>query len=145
MGGTRNPTTGVWTGEASLQFVTVGDPGNATDSTGFGAVGYVYQMGKYDVTVGQYVQFLNAVAAADTYGLYNGGMATGVNCPTIGITQSGAPGSYTYSVSGSYSKGVNCPIFGVPGVMPPGSATGCKMINRPGPRGRERRRQGRIT
>ena len=28
-------------------------------------------MGEYDVTVGQYCQFLNAVAATDTYGLYN--------------------------------------------------------------------------
>ena len=28
-------------------------------------------MGKYDVTVGQYCEFLNAVAKTDTYGLYN--------------------------------------------------------------------------
>ena len=45
-------------GQTSLQFVTVGDPGNAadtlTDGTGYGSVGYTYQMGKYDVTVGQY-------------------------------------------------------------------------------------------
>ena len=57
MGGTRNPTTGVWTGEASLEFVTVGDPGNAADTgraDGYGSVGIRYQMGKYDVTVGQY-------------------------------------------------------------------------------------------
>ena len=38
---------------------------------GYGSVGYAYQMGKYDVTVGQYCQFLNAVAKTDTYGLYN--------------------------------------------------------------------------
>ena len=65
MGGTRDPTTGTWTGAASLEFVTVGDPGNAADTaTGslYGSVPYVYQMGKYDVTVGQYCQFLNAVA-----------------------------------------------------------------------------------
>ena len=37
MGGTRDPATGVWTGEASLEFVTVGDPGNAADTTGYGA------------------------------------------------------------------------------------------------------------
>ena len=60
-------------GQTSLQFVTVGDPGNAADTaTGcYGSVGYTYQMGKYDVTVGQYCQFLNAVAKTDTYGLYN--------------------------------------------------------------------------
>ena len=33
--------------------------------------------------------------------------------PTLGITQSGSPGSYSYSVTGSYSQGVNCPIFDV--------------------------------
>jgi formylglycine-generating enzyme required for sulfatase activity len=54
-------------------------------------------MGKYDVTVGQYCQFLNAVAATDTYGLYNSFMGTAYS--TVGITQTGSPGSYTYSVS----------------------------------------------
>jgi hypothetical protein len=60
MGGTRNPTTGVWTGEASLSFVTVGNPGNAADMTTgslYGSVGYVYRIGQYDVTIAQYVQF----------------------------------------------------------------------------------------
>ena len=43
----------------------MGDPGNAADTaTGslYGSVPYAYRMGKYDVTVGQYCQFLNAVA-----------------------------------------------------------------------------------
>ena len=63
MGGTRNPTTGVWTGLASLQFVSVGNPGNAADpSGGYGSVGCAYQMGTYDVTTAAYVAFLNAVA-----------------------------------------------------------------------------------
>ncbi|MFZ1936535.1 MAG: SUMF1/EgtB/PvdO family nonheme iron enzyme [Thermoguttaceae bacterium] len=121
MGGTRNPTTGVWTGEASLEFVTVGDPGNAADTTvawdgtsGYGSVSYAYQMGKYDVTVGQYCQFLNAVAKTDTYGLYNGyNMALGVSYPTIGIKQSGSSGSYSYAVTGTYSQAANCPMFDV--------------------------------
>ena len=42
-------------------------------------------MGKYDVTVGQYCQFLNAVAATDTYGLYNSYMATLTTVSTVGI------------------------------------------------------------
>ena len=61
MGGTQDPTTGTWTGSASLQFVTVGSPGNAPDpATGsvYGEVDYTYSMGKYDVTFGQYCQFL---------------------------------------------------------------------------------------
>ena len=100
--------------DVGLQFVPVGDPGNTADSTGyggFGSVPYTYQIGKYDVTVGQYTAFLNAVAATDTYGLYNTYMAT--TMPTIAISQSGSPGSYTYSVTGTYAQGVNCPIFNV--------------------------------
>jgi len=60
MGGTQN-ADGTWTGLASLQFVTVGDPGNVADTTvmttdgtsGYGSVSYVYQIGKYDVTAAQ--------------------------------------------------------------------------------------------
>ncbi len=113
MGGTRDPVTGIWTGEASLEFVTVGDPGNAADTSngGHGSVPYVYQMGKYDVTVGQYCQFLNAVAKTDAYGLYNSGMAT--DMPTIKIAQSGSSGNYTYTVTGGCSQAANCPIFDV--------------------------------
>ena len=36
-----------------------------------GSVGYNYNIGKYEVTAGQYTEFLNAVARTDTYGLYN--------------------------------------------------------------------------
>jgi formylglycine-generating enzyme len=118
MGGTRDPTTGTWTGMASVEFVPVGDSGNAADTAahsgnpaGQGAVAYSYSIGKYDVTVGQYVQFLNAVAVTDTYGLYNSGMVTPNS--TIGIAQSGNSGSYSYSVTGSYSQAANCPIFAV--------------------------------
>ena len=106
-------------GQTSLHFVTVGDPGNVADTTvmlqdgttGYGSVSYVYQIGKYDTTVGQYCQFLNAVAETDTYGLYNSSMAT--DLPTIGIAQNGSSGNYSYSLTGSYSQGVNCPIFDV--------------------------------
>ena len=87
-------------GEASVQFVPVGNSGNVADSTGYGAVAYTYAMGKYDVTVGQYCQFLNAVAVTDTYGLYNSYMSNGGGYySTVGIIRSGSPGSYTYSVS----------------------------------------------
>ena len=102
-------------GETSLQFVTVGDPGNlpgpATGGT-LGSVPYVYKMGTYDVTVGQYCQFLNAVATTgDPYGLYNSGMAT--DMPTLGIAETGSPGNGGYSVIGTYGQAANCPIFDV--------------------------------
>ena len=101
-------------------------------------------MGKYDVTVGQYCQFLNAVAKTDTYGLYNSNMADGLCSPTIGITQSGSSGSYSYSVTGSYSQGVNCPIFDVTWGD---AARFCNWLQNGqpdrAPRGRARRRPGR--
>ena len=85
MGGARDPTTGTWTGAASLQFVTVGDPGNAADTTGYGSLPYTYQMGQYDVTAAQYCQFLNAVAATDAYGLYNSCMAPARHDSDVGL------------------------------------------------------------
>jgi formylglycine-generating enzyme required for sulfatase activity len=92
--------------------VPVGNPGNAADpSTGFGSVGYSYNIGEYDVTVGQYTAFLNAVAKTDTYGLYNSYMGTAF--PTLRIQQSGSSGGYSYSVTGSDSQAANCPMFEV--------------------------------
>jgi len=49
----------------SMDFVTVGNAGNAADpTTGFGSVGYEYRIGTYEVTNSQYAAFLNSVAAA---------------------------------------------------------------------------------
>ncbi len=84
-------------GQTSLGFVTVGNPGNTADPlTELGAVGYTYQIGTYNVTAAQYVAFLNAVAATDTYGLYNSTMSDPAAC---NIQQNGSSGSYTYSVA----------------------------------------------
>ena len=51
-------------GLRSLEFVEVGDPGNAADDTGFGAVGYPFRIGKTEVTAAQWVAFLNTKAKA---------------------------------------------------------------------------------
>jgi formylglycine-generating enzyme len=90
----------------TIDWVPVGDPSNLGDSTvaldgthGQGSVSYNYSISKYDVTVGQYTDFLNAVAKTDTYALYNTAMAT--NLHSAGIDRSGSAGSYTYSVIGS--------------------------------------------
>ncbi len=85
-----------------IETVTVGDAGNAADTTTYGAVADVFALGKYEVTIGQYATFLNAVAATDTYSLYNPGMATDQNI--AGITRTGSSGSYSYSVSGSDTR-----------------------------------------
>ncbi|MGD9126199.1 MAG: SUMF1/EgtB/PvdO family nonheme iron enzyme [Planctomycetia bacterium] len=91
-------------GQTSLEFVPVGDAGNFADTTGFGAVNYDYQIGKYHVTAAQYVEFLNAVAKTDTHGLYTSSMSGANDC---NIQRSGDSGSYTYSVA---SESANHPV-----------------------------------
>ena len=85
------------TGLTSLETVTVGNVGNAADTTGApnpcGAVAYEYNIGKYEVTAGQYCEFLNAVAKTDTYGLYDDRMEYGCN-----IRRSGLLDNYSYSI-----------------------------------------------
>jgi hypothetical protein len=83
------PAAALSQSEPFIEWVTIGDPGNAADDTGFGAVETAYRIGKFEVTVGQYVEFLNAKAASDPLGLYPDGVNSG-------IERSGSPGSYTY-------------------------------------------------
>jgi sulfatase modifying factor 1 len=82
----------------TIDTVTVGDPGNANDDTGYGAVGYEYRIGKYEVTIQQYTDFLNAAAKSDPYALWNASMESEVNI--VGISRSGDSGSFIYSVIG---------------------------------------------
>ena len=92
----------------TIALSTVGNPGNAADTkvmstdstTGYGSVGYTFNIGTYDVTVSQYTAFLNAVAQTDTYSLYNTSMGTDSNIGPS-ISRSGSSGSYSYSVMGS--------------------------------------------
>ena len=105
-------------GPISIAMVTVGDPGNPADTqimsdgtTGYGAVDYVYQIGKYDVTTAQYASFLNAVAATDLYHLYDISMPHDFpnNPSTVGISRTGNSGSHSYTVIGNG----NAPVFDV--------------------------------
>ena len=97
----------------NYELVPVGNPGNANDPVTdalFGGVGYEYQIGKYEVTIGQYAAFLNAVAKADPYDLYSPTMGASPNI--AGITRIGSSGSYTYGVvgpSGTAPSGANSP------------------------------------
>jgi len=75
----------------TMDWVSVGNPGNAADTTGYGAVEYAYQIGKYEVSNAQYAEFLNAKGASNSSGIYNSAMP--------GITQSGSSGSFTYTVT----------------------------------------------
>jgi formylglycine-generating enzyme required for sulfatase activity len=98
-------------------MVTVGNPGNAPNKRynlqsrpeGFGAVNYVYQIGKYEITAGQYAEFLNAVAASDRYRLYNTNMWASIyGCK---IERLGSDGSYTYQVADDRKKKVQRSCF----------------------------------
>ncbi len=92
---------GVSRAAISVDMVTVDNAGNTADSTGYGAVGYEYRIGKYEVTAGQYTEFLNAVADTDTYGLYASEMwSSDHGCK---IEQSGSSGSYSYSVEADWA------------------------------------------
>jgi len=99
-------------GLTSLDMVPVGNAGNAGELSGAGAggygpnaivggVAYTYQIGKFEVTAGHYAEFLNKVAATDTYGLYSTGMAGTYGC---GIQRSGSSGTYTYSVGSDWAN-----------------------------------------
>lgn len=84
-----------------IDLVPVGNSGNAADpATGgfYGAVTGTAWIGKYEVTIGQYAAFLNAVGATDPYGLYDSNLQSNGNI--AGIIRSGSSGSYTYTVTG---------------------------------------------
>ncbi len=98
----------------NYENVAIRYPGNTNDNTGFGSVNYIYNLGKYTVTIGQYAIFLNHVAVTDPYQLWNPGMTQ----PYVqGISRSGASGNYVYSVMTQYSaanlSSESMPITGV--------------------------------
>jgi formylglycine-generating enzyme required for sulfatase activity len=100
----------------TIETVPVGDPNNVGELSGSGAggygpdricgsVAYTYNIGKYEVTAGQYAAFLNAVAATDTYALYNTSMSD--TSYGSGIARTGSAGSYAYSVDSAF---INRPV-----------------------------------
>jgi hypothetical protein len=98
----------------TIDTVPVGNAGNLADTlvmddstTGYGSVAYNYNIGKYEVTAGQYTAFLNSKATcnSDLYGLYDSRMGSG-----CGITQSGSgtvATPYVYTVDPDF---VNRPV-----------------------------------
>ena len=92
----------------TMAWSPVGNPNNLPDSTGFGAVDHSYNIGTYDVTNSQYVDFLNANDPNGTSPLqvYNRNMSS---TPFGGIAyNSGAVSGSKYSViSGDGNHPVN--------------------------------------
>src|SRR3954470_3096764 len=92
----------------TIDMLTVGNPGNGPDTrydaTGFGSVDHVYQIGKYEVTAGQYTEFLNAVADADPNGLYNTAMADPIGSLGANIQRFGSSPNFNYSVAADWAN-----------------------------------------
>jgi formylglycine-generating enzyme required for sulfatase activity len=99
--------------EVVIETVAVENPGNAGeqsrlpngDPTFYGGVAYTFWIGKFEVTAGQYTEFLNAVAATDTYNLYHTRMDYDADPSRQGcnIKRQGVSGSYTYSVAADWA------------------------------------------
>lgn len=91
----------------NIEFVVVGNPDNPNDPLNkdpYGRVNYAFSIAKNETTIGDYAQFLNAVAKTDTYQLYSTNMTAPAN---NGISRSGSSGSYIYQVNpGSENKPV---------------------------------------
>jgi sulfatase modifying factor 1 len=91
----------------TIDWVTVSDPGNTADTTGFGAVADSFQIMKYEWTNSQYVDFLNAVDPSGTnpnsiYSLSMGSDARG------GITNTGTTDGSRYAAKANMgNKPVN--------------------------------------
>jgi formylglycine-generating enzyme required for sulfatase activity len=97
-----------------IETVAVGNPGNPgeqsrlqnADATFYGGVAHTFWMGKFEVTAGQYTEFLNAVAATDPQGLYHPWMDYDAEPSRNGcnIKRQGTSGSYTYSVAPDWAE-----------------------------------------
>ena len=94
----------------NMNWTSIGNAGNAADpSTGYGSVDHTYNIGTYEVTNAQYVDFLNAKGTFNTNGIYNEIMGTG-GIYGSNIFQYGSSGNYQYSVVSTYA---NMPVVGV--------------------------------
>ena len=95
-------------GPVDYVMVSVGDPGNAPDASGYGAVAEAFRIGKHEVTAGQYAAFLNAVAKSDPHSLWSPSMASDPN--VAGIARAGESGAYSYRVIDNNGSSANRPI-----------------------------------
>ena len=86
---------------SGILMAFVESPGNPADGSGLGAVASSYRIAVFEITNPQFVEFLNAVAAADPNGLYNDGMTDSARG---GIVRSGSSGSHTYAAKPNFEN-----------------------------------------
>ena len=97
-----------------IDFVTIGNPGNAGDTSGYGlplasgAVDYEYQIGKYEITNGQWNTFVSAAGAptGNPVGAYDESSSyTGTNVPANKVSWYEAAQFCNYLTTGDKSLG----------------------------------------
>src|SRR5262249_23056742 len=92
----------------TIEMVTISNPGNAPDTQynnmAVGSVDHVYQIGKYEVTAGQYTEFLNAVAKADPNGLYSTKMGDPAGSLGANIQRPGSSPNFSYTVAADWAN-----------------------------------------
>jgi formylglycine-generating enzyme len=97
-------------GVVTFDWANIGNAGNTADTTGYGAVGYGYSISKHEVTNGQYIEFLSAVAAVDDVnGLYNVNMA-GVYGGIVRTGDGRVADPYVYSPKGGDANWLSRPV-----------------------------------
>ncbi len=108
--------TGISQAAVTFQWATVGAPGNTADAevmndgtSGYGSVGHVYRISKYEVTHTQYAEFLNAVdpTGTNSLGLYNGN----IGVSGISLTSGNTDGSKYVVRAGNETQPVGAVTF----------------------------------
>ncbi|MFM1902609.1 MAG: hypothetical protein RLZZ440_509 [Planctomycetota bacterium] len=89
----------------TMSMVTVGNPNNAADTNGRGSVATSYQIGAYEVTIGQYVEFLNAVATTSAQTIYDPNINSADSVKGITRTGDGSGTPYNYAANISANSG----------------------------------------
>jgi sulfatase modifying factor 1 len=84
----------------NIGFVTIGNANNSADITGYGAVGYNYRIGKYEVTNAQWNAFTAAIGAPTGNAYW-----TGDQQPTNNVSWYEAAQFCNYLTSGDKSLG----------------------------------------
>jgi hypothetical protein len=80
--GSNADVFGSGSNQFAIDFVEIGNPGNAADSTGYGAVDYSYRIGKYEITRDQ---FYLATTFDSSIGYQGNASSSGLS-PTSGIS-----------------------------------------------------------
>jgi hypothetical protein len=92
----------------NIDFVAIGNAGNAADATGYGAIGYNYYIGKYEITNAQWNTFTDdvGVPTGSDGGYSYSAYFTGAQQPTNCVSWYEMLQFCNYLTSGDKSKGV---------------------------------------